>query len=246
MLPCAACLIDENGDILFANRRTVSLSGFTQEELTGSNIAKYGLTLQDIHALLENKAEDYVMKEMVTKDMEAVPMSVGAARLSDAPYVLLSFNAAPQYVQAVKEKSFFKSVVDSYPFAVTVQDRRGVCLVWNEKAEKMFGKTASAAVGHKINSLLPSELEGALNILDKEVREKKQNRAGSQMSFKNNRGREIILSVTKVPTFDAAGELQTVLTVSPRAAPRKKICCKRAICCRAFWTMCPWAFIRAP
>lgn len=213
LLPCAACLIDENGDILFANRRTVSLSGFTQEELTGSNIAKYGLTLQDIHSLLENKSEDYVMKEMVTKDMEAVPMSVGAAPLADAPYVLLSFNAAPQYVQAVKEKSFFKSVVDSYPFAVTVQDRRGVCLVWNEKAEKMFGKTASAAVGHKINSLLPSELEGALNMLDKEVREKKQNRAGSQMSFKNNRGREIILSVTKVPTFDAAGELQTVLTV---------------------------------
>ena len=103
--------------------------------------------------------------------------------------------------------------MDSYPFAVTVQDRRGVCLVWNEKAEKMFGKTASAAVGHKINSLLPSELEGALNVLDKEVREKKQNRAGSQMIFKNNRGREIILSVTKVPTFDAAGELQTVLTV---------------------------------
>ena len=86
LLPCAACLIDENGDILFANRRTVSLSGFTQEELTGSNIAKYGLTLQDIHSLLENKSEDYVMKEMVTKDMEAVPMSVGAAPLADAPY----------------------------------------------------------------------------------------------------------------------------------------------------------------
>ena len=213
LLPCAACIIDEKGDILFANSRTSSVSGFSAESLTGTNIAKYGLTTADVQKLLEDPASPSLLKEMVTKELDAVHMNVSASRIPDSPYILLSFDAAPQYMQAVKEKAFFKSIVDSYPFAVTVQDRRNICLVWNEKAEKIFGVSASSVSGRKIYGILPPELSGALEVLDKEVREKKQNRVGRQMSFKNNRGREIMLSVTKVPTLDGAGELQTILTV---------------------------------
>ena len=213
LLPCAACVIDDKGEIQFANERMSSVSGFSVSALKGSNLSKYGLTMPDIESLLDKKNAASLTKEMVTKDMEAVYMNVSASRLPDSTYSIVTFDAAPHYHQIQKEKTFFKSIVDKYPFAITVQDRQDLCLVWNEKAEKMFGQNAQAALGHKMSELLPSQLVGALDMLDKEVREKKQNRAGRQMSFKNSRGRETTLSVTKVPTFDAEGELQTVLTV---------------------------------
>ena len=109
LLPCAACIIDEKGDILFANSRTSSVSGFSAESLTGTNIAKYGLTTADVQKLLEDPASPSLLKEMVTKELDAVHMNVSASRIPDSPYILLSFDAAPQYMQAVKEKAFFKS-----------------------------------------------------------------------------------------------------------------------------------------
>ena len=213
LLPCAACLADEEGKILLANKRISAVSGFSVSTLKNTSLSKYGLTAADIQTLLKKNAPASLMKEMVTKDMEALYMNVSASRVPGTKYIILSFDSAPQYRQLVKEKAFFKSIVENYPFAVTVQDRRGLCLVWNEKAEKMFGCAETAAIGRKVTELLPAQLSSALDMLDKEVRDKKQNHTGCQMSFRNNEGKEITLSVTKVPTFDAAGKLITVLTV---------------------------------
>lgn len=213
MLPVAGCLIDDKGDIVFANERTSVVSGLNPFSLQGTNISKYGLTLADVQALLKKDGPAKIIKEMVTKDIESVHMSVGAARVPGLPYVMLTFDEAPQYRELVGEKQFFKSIVDNYPFAVTVQDKRGVCQVWNDKAEKLFGKPSATAAGRKMQELVPPELAGALEVLDKEVKDKKQSRLARQMSFKNSRGRELTLSVTKVPTFDVSGELATVLTV---------------------------------
>ncbi len=213
LLPCAACILNEKGEVLFANERMGAVSGFGAQALKGQNLSKYGLTLPEIQNLLDKKGPASLMKELVTKNMESVYMNVSASRLPDTPYSIVTFDAAPQYRQLFKEKNFLKSIVDNYPFAITVQDRKGVCVVWNEKAEKMFGQPAAAALGHKISQLLPEQMRGALDVLDKEVKDKKQNRSGQHMSFKNARGRETILSVTKVPTFDTSGEVLTILTV---------------------------------
>ncbi len=213
LLPCAACLINDKGEILLANEKMTAVSGFSVSSLKGTALSEYGLTWPDIEGLLNNKEPSSLMKEMVTKDMEAVYMNIRASRVPNLPYSIVSFDSAPQYRRLLKEKSFFKSIVDNYPFAVTVQDKQGVCLVWNDKAEKMFGQSVSGAIGRKMNELLPQQLSVAVDMLDKEVREKKQNRVGRQMSFKNSRNKETILSVTKVPTFDASGHLMTVLTV---------------------------------
>lgn len=213
LIPTALCLIDEKGDILFANSRTAAVSGVEAHNLKGSNISKYGLPLADIAHLLDNQGPANIIKEMVTKDIESVYMSVSAARVPNTNYVLLSFDDAPQYRQLMKEKTFFQSVVAHYPFPVTVQDKKDICLIWNEKAAKMFGVEAAQAIGRKMKDLVPQQLASALEMLDKEVKQKKQNRMGKQMSFKNARGNEITLSVTKVPTFDDQGEISTVLTV---------------------------------
>ena len=157
LLPCAACLADEEGKILLANKRISAVSGFSVSALKNTSLSKYGLTAADIQTLLKKNAPASLMKEMVTKDMEALYMNVSASRVPGTKYIILSFDSAPQYRQLVKEKAFFKSIVENYPFAVTVQDRRGLCLVWNEKAEKMFGCTETAAIGHKVTEQLPAQ-----------------------------------------------------------------------------------------
>lgn len=213
MLPCAACLIDDNGDIVFANEKTASVSGFKPSSLKGTHISKYGLTQADVLGLINAKEPSKLLKEMVTKDLDSVYMSVGAARVPGTGYVMLSFDSAPQYRELLKANRFYKSIVDHYPFAVTVQDKRGVCRAWNGWAEKLFGSSAQAAEGRKMQELVPQELAGALEVLDKEVKNKKQTLLSRQMSFKGARGTEITLSVSKVPAFNADGELETVLSV---------------------------------
>lgn len=212
-LPQAVCLLDGKGVIVFANERISAVSGFKPASLAGTPISKYGLPFADVQALLADGAPAKLIKEMVTKDIESVYMSVGASRLEGTPYILLTFDEVPEYRKLVAEKQFFKSVVEHYPFALTVQDRRGACLVWNAQAEKLFGVAAASAVGRKVRDLVPAELAGALDVLDKEVKDRMQSRMGQQMSFKDASGKETVLCVTKVPTPDANGEIASILTV---------------------------------
>ena len=213
LMPCAACLIDQTGLILLANKQTAAVSGFPAEMLKGSHIAKYGLTPADVQNLLNGKGDASLLKEMVTKNMEALCMNVRASAVPGTSYIILCFDAAAQYHQAVKDKKFFESLVHSYPCAVTVQDGQGKCLVWNEKAEKMFSLSSAQALGRPLYDILPSALCSALELLDRDVKEKKQTRAVRQMSFKNNRGNELTLSVVKVPLLDPAGEVRDILTI---------------------------------
>ncbi len=213
MLPAAACVIDDKGTVLFANDRITAVSGFKPSALQGTNISKYGLTLADIQTLLRTEGCSTALKEMVTKDLDVVYMHVGASRIQGVPYVLLTFDLAPQYREVLKEKQFFKSIVQSYPVAVTVQDRRGLCQVWNAKAEALFAKTAEQTLGKKMTDILPAELLGALNVLDKKLQDNKQSHFDQPMNFKNAQGKEVVLSVSKIPSVTSSGEIISVLTI---------------------------------
>ena len=56
LLPVAACLIDKQGNILFANEHISAVSGFQASSLSGKNISTYGLTLADVENLLQKKS----------------------------------------------------------------------------------------------------------------------------------------------------------------------------------------------
>lgn len=213
MLPNAVCVLDEKGDILSANARAAALLGFTPKAMEGMSISKYGLTQADVEQLLAESGPQKLLKELVNKELDPVFVNVSACVVVNTPYVLLGLDEVPQYRELVGEKQFFKSIVNNYPCAVTVQDMRGVCRLWNDQAEKLFSVPTPSAVGKKMAELLPGQLSGALERLDQTITQQKQGSVSRQISFRAERGGERILSVTKVATLDKDGELSTILTV---------------------------------
>lgn len=221
LLPVATCLLDRQGNVLFANDKIASVSGFEALNLVGKNISTYGLTMTDIEALLQKNSSEKLLKEMVTKDIESVHMNVAASAISDK-YILLSFDEVPQYKENSYQKHTNLSLVNNYPFAVSVQDKKGVCVSWNKHAEDLFFVNAAVAIGKNMKDILPRELTAALEVLDQKVRKSQQSTQGHQMSFKNNHGEEVTLSVLKVPSFNQDGELISLLTVFEDISARKK------------------------
>jgi len=221
LLPVAVCLLDKQGNILFANERIGDVSGFEADTLTGNNISTYGLTMADIDGLLQKNPSKKLLKEMVTKDIDSVHMHVAACAVSQK-YILLTFDEIPQYREISYQNQTNLSLVNNYPFAVSVQDKKGVCISWNKHAETLFGIKASSAIGKNMKDCLPRELTAALEVLDQKVKKNQQSTQGHQMSFKNTNGEEVTLSVLKVPSFNQDAELVSMLTVFEDISARKK------------------------
>ncbi len=221
LLPVAACLIDEQGNILFANDRISTVSGFASDSLTGNNISTYGLTLSDVQDLLRQKPSPKLLKEMVTKEIDSVHVNVAASKVSEE-YTLLTFDEVPQYKEHSYQQQTNLSLVNNYPFAVSVQDKKGICVSWNKHAEELFGVSAGVAIGKNIKDSLPRELTAALEVLDQKVKKEQHSTQGHQMDFKNKQGDEVALSVLKVPSFNQDGDLVSMLTVFEDISARKK------------------------
>lgn len=213
LMPCAACLTDAKGTVLFANELLTAVSGFSQNELEGSSLEKYGLNVEEALALARKNGVEKILKELVTKDIESVSVCLGASQPMGEEYMLLSFDVLPQYQQTLKEKQFLQAAVAHSPFAVAIQDRRSICRVWNERAEKLFGVSAAQAIGRDLALSLPSELTAALKMLDKELASSKVSVSARQMTFKNASGQEVTLSVSKTLITNSQGEGVGFVTV---------------------------------
>lgn len=212
LLPSAAFLMDEKGTILFANDKTKALSGFKSSALQGTNIAKYGLTPEEVHKLVSPGETPFIIKDLVSKKLEPVSVHIAAARLPDSPYIIVTLEEAPRFRKLEAEKSFFKNITEQYPFAVSVQDDSGICLAWNARAEQLFGPSCASAPGRAIKDLLPEALLSGLEVMDREAYDKLKALPARQMSFKGASGKEIILRVWKTPLLQEE-EVKGILSV---------------------------------
>ncbi len=213
ILPTAACVLNKQGDILFVNTRLAAALGYTPEEMTGTPIANYGLTLTDIMGLLRDETGAKKMRELIKKDMQVAYISVGASYLSNGEQILLSFDEASQYNDTLGEKRLFEAVVQRYPLAVMVQDRRGICRIWNREAEQLFSRPASEAVGKPVRQIIPAGLLHALDVVSKNVTKSGHSYLAHQMTFKDSSEKEIVLSVSQVPMLDESGDIDLLLTI---------------------------------
>ena len=220
MLPIALWVIDPVGKIVFANKAAEHLGGFESGELQGTSIAQYGMSMTDVEELLQKDSSAKIFREIVTRDKDSLQVSMGAARVPELSYIVLSLEQNPDYYQMRDEKQFFESIVRNYPIAVAVQDPEGICRAWNSNMEQLFGLAEQQAVGRPMRELIPAELSSALEILDKEVMQHEQVVLERQMTCKNYSGKELTLSVSKVPILSGS-TLTSVLTVFENISSRQ-------------------------
>ena len=212
ILPVALCVMDQSGKIVFANKAMERLGNFEPNELHGKAITEYGLTLPDVQQLLQENTPRKVFKEIVSHDKDLLRVHVGASKLEQLPYILLTFEQNEDYHQICDEKQFFESIVENYPLAVMVQDGDGLCRAWNNSMEYLFGRKKQEVLGHSVYEMMPSELSSALKVLDQEVFKYQQVCTERQMMCKDSQGKDIMLSVSKVPLIQDSA-VSGILTV---------------------------------
>lgn len=210
--PSVLLLVDASGAVRYANRRAAQLLGCAQGAVENLNISALGLTPEEVAHLIA-RPEEKLCKELVSKNLRTFAASVKASVFADTQWVLLALEEVPQYQDLRADFVYFKSVVEHYPFAVTVQDKAGVCLGWNIKAEELFAHSKDYVTGKPLYENLPQELIGALERLDRKVVLDGHSLSDVSVTFKDKQDKERRLSITKVPVTGPDGNTRVVLTV---------------------------------
>ncbi len=86
----------------------------------------------------------------------------------------------------------------------------------------MFGFKSADVQGRSVYDFLPKEIVQSVRRLDEEVRTKQRPREGVQLTYKNAKGEERTLSVTKVLTPAENGKSQAILTAFEDVTVRRR------------------------
>src|SRR5215218_9935536 len=97
-------------------------------------------------------------------------------------------------------------VVESSDDAIISKDLNGIILSWNRAAERMFGYTASEAIGQSIRMIIPADRQSEEDTVLRHIR------AGESLThFETVRQRKdgtfLPISLTVSPIFDRAGRI---------------------------------------
>lgn len=109
----------------------------------------------------------------------------------------------------VSADTVLAQVVGGYSLAVSVHERNGICVVWNKKAEQLFGVTAQTVQGKPLATFLPKSLVPALAELDKQTFTQPGVSPQTTMTCQTADGKPHVLAIQKtlLPGTAATGVL---------------------------------------
>ena len=220
--PTAVLLLNATGKIVFANAGAAALLHTEISNLNDTGVERLGLTMEKVRAMAEDKESNKTVIQLVNRAADAVYVSAGASFLASTPFIMIALESVPHFKQLNAEKSFLHSVINSYPVAVTVQNLAGVCTLWNDAAERIFGFKADQTNNHLVYEFLPKEIVASVQRLDEQVREKQRPRENVLLSYKDAKGEERTLSVTKVFTPSENNKNKAILTIYEDVTMRQR------------------------
>lgn len=220
--PTAILLLNATGKIVFANAGAASVLRTEISDLNGTGVERLGLTMEKVRAMAEEKEPNKTIIQLVNREADAVYVSAGASFLASTPFIMLTLEFVPHFKQLNAEKSFLSSVINNYPVAVTVQNLAGVCTLWNTAAEKIFGFKAEQTHNHSVYEFLPKEIVASVQRLDEQLRDKQRPRENVLLSYKDAKGEERTLSVTKVFTPSENNKNKAILTIYEDVTMRQR------------------------
>jgi PAS domain S-box-containing protein len=95
-------------------------------------------------------------------------------------------------------------IVDSSDDAIVSKDLNGIIQSWNAAAERMFGYTASEAIGQSIRMIIPPELQAEEDMVLARVRTR-QGVDHFETRRRRKDGTDVLVSLTVSPISDEAG-----------------------------------------
>jgi diguanylate cyclase (GGDEF)-like protein/PAS domain S-box-containing protein len=120
------------------------------------------------------------------------------------------------------EPNLFSALVESSEDAIITKSLDGVILTWNSGAERLYGYTATEAVGQPVTMLVPDDLvDEVAEVLDRIA-------AGARLEHyetarMHKSGRRIDVSVSVSPILDADGAVVAASSISRDITGRKHV-----------------------
>ena len=199
-----------DGPIDFWNAGAERLYGYTEKEAVGSNShallkTRFPTSLDDLRSKLREKRYWSGELHHVCKDGSVVVVESRMQLFGDSMVLEANRNITDRAGIELQLR-FLASIVESSDDAIVSKNLDGVITSWNKGAERVFGYSASEAVGQPITIVIPEDRHGEEREILTRIRR------GERIDhFETVRQRKsgslIFVSLTVSPIKDAQGKI---------------------------------------
>jgi len=221
--------ISPDGKITDANDATVRVTGYSREDLIGTDFSRYFTEPRRAKAGYEQAFRDGSVTDYELwirhRNGRVTPVLYNATVFWDESGDVAGVFAAARDITERKrveeERSRLAAIVDSSDDAIIGKSLDGIIISWNSGAEKIYGYTAMEALGQHVFILVPPDhVDDIAHILGK-IR-----RGESVFHYETVRMRKdgclIEVSLTFSPIKDREGRLIGASTIARDITERKK------------------------
>ena len=206
-------MVAADGTILWANRAELDMMGYSAGDYIGRNIADFHVDRATIDELLSRLAAGEQVVDFGSR-LRARDGSIRDVAITSSvcfengrflhTWCFTRELSAPRGLSNLQQQ--YAAVVEWTDDAIITDDLQGIIRSWNPGAERVYGYSASEAIGKPIRVLLPEELhDEAASLLRRTM-------AGERIvNYRTRRirkdGKVLTVSLTVSPVRDEQGEL---------------------------------------
>ena len=221
--------IDKQGKISDVNAATEQVTGYTREQLIGTDFSDYFTEPEKAHAGYQQAFDqgfvrDYEL-EIGNRNGEITPVLYNASVYRDDTGNVIGVFAAARDITKQKlteeARSRLAAIVESSDDAIISKDLDGTITSWNEGAERLYGYSAAEALGRPISILLPpdqqDEIAGLLRQIGQGIRIERY-----ETERVRKDGRTINVSLTLSPVRNSRGVIIGASAIAHDITERKQ------------------------
>ena len=215
------------GEFVFVNDTFCTMLGYSRDELLKLSIHDI-VHPGDAHTIakVQQLGRDErlrLQKRMLRKDGTVIHVEVSARRLRGG-----DIQSTVQDVTGRKQaEERFRAMVDGSPIAMLMVDRRGVLVLVNPEAERLFGYSRDELIGRSIEMLVPSRYREGHPRLREQYQAAPERRAmgsGRDLHGLRKDGSEVPVEIGLNPMVTAEGQvvLASVIDITERRAAEQR------------------------
>ena len=233
ILPDPVVIINHAGSIVLVNQQAEVSFGYTYTEFLEKTLETL-MPKQSYHQYTEyhkNYNKYQLVRPVKTrinlfglkKDGTEFPIEVhlSSLHIDEGQLTVIILRDITDQMNVEKLHSILNTVVQFSDDAIVGKDLQGIITSWNKGAEKLYGYTASDAIGQSILMLFPNEMQGELDIILRKIE-----RGESLVQFETVRirkdGKAIPTAVTISPVFNKENKIIAAVTIARNISEQKK------------------------
>src|SRR5665647_1424683 len=221
--------IGPDGKITDVNEATELVTGYSREELIGTDFANYFTDPEKARegyqqVFREGFVRDYPLR-IQHKHGYLTPVLYNASIYRDESGEVIGIFAAARDITELKKAEekiqILANAVESSDDAIITKSLDGIIASWNKGAETVYGYSGEEVLGKPMSILEPDNLKGEVKRLAKKIKRGERIRHYETLRLKKD-GTIINVSITLSPVFNASGELVAISTIVRDITENKK------------------------